>query len=69
MIAAFGFTAWISFTQSSNFSSFAFWVRLRTMVVAFAIWLLKNSPNAFICLEAFIALTTVTNAFNFRTAQ
>ena len=36
----------------------AFWLRLKMTVVAYSIWLLKNSPNAFICLLALSAFTT-----------
>ena len=64
MIAAFGFNVWICFTQSSNCSGVAFWLLLSTTTVAYSIWLLKNSPNAFICLLAFKAFTTVTSPFN-----
>jgi hypothetical protein len=62
--AAFGFNAWICFTHSSNCSGVAFWLLLKTTVVAYSIWLLKNSPNAFICLLAFNAFTTVISPFN-----
>ena len=65
MIAASWLSSCIIFTHSSNCSEVAFWLRLRTMVVACSIWLLKNSPNAFICFFAFTAFTTVTRAFNF----
>ena len=65
MTAAFWFKSCICFTQSSSFSCVTFWLRLKTTVVANSIWLLKNSPNAFICLEAFAAFTTVTSAFSF----
>ena len=65
IIAAFGFNSCICFTQLSNCSSVALWLRLKIIVVACSIWLLKNSPNAFICLLAFKAFTTVTSALSF----
>ena len=65
MIAALPFNSCICFTQSSNCSGVVLWVLLNTIVVANSIWLLKNSPKAFICLDAFFAFTTVTSAFNF----
>ena len=65
IIAALSLSSCIIFTHSSSCSAVAFWLRLRTIVVACSIWLLKNSPNAFICFFAFTAFTTVTSAFNF----
>ena len=65
IIAALGFFSRISFTTSSVCSGFTFWVRLNTITVAYSIWLLKNSPNAFICLVALAVFTTVTRPDNF----
>ena len=61
---ALGLRFWICFTQNSSCSDVAFWLRLKITVVAYSIWLLKNSPKAFICLLAFNAFTTVTSALS-----
>ncbi len=55
----------MAFTTVSVCSGFTFWVRLSTTTVAYSIWLLKNSPKAFICLVAFAVLTTVIRPFSF----
>ena len=61
--AAFGFNSWICFTQNSNCSWVAFWLRLKITVVAYSIWLLKNSPKFFRYVLHFFASTTATALF------
>ncbi len=62
-MAAWGFFPRIALATASVCSGFTFWVRLKTMTVAYSIWLLKNSPNARICFVALAVFTTVTRPF------
>ena len=65
MMVACSFFSLICATHFSSLSSFIFWVRLITMVPAFSIWLLKNSPKFFIYILHFCPSTTVTELFTF----
>ena len=60
MITALSLCLRIASTTPSNFSCVKFWVRLKIMVLAYSIWLLKNSPKFFIYILLFPASTTAT---------
>ena len=61
--AAFGFSSRMISTACSTLSAGAISVRLNTMVPAFSIWLLKNSPKFFRYILHFCASTMVTALF------
>ena len=62
-MAALGFFSRRSSTHWATLSASATSVRLKTMVPALSIWLLKNSPKFFIYILHFCASTTVTEPF------
>ena len=59
-MAAFWFSPRSSSTSCSTLAASATSVRLSTMVPAFSIWLLKNSPKFFIYIRHLAASTMVT---------
>ena len=63
-MAALGFFSRIRSTSFKTFPESTISVRLSTMVPAFSIWLLKNSPKFFIYILHLAASTMVTALFN-----
>jgi len=64
-ITAFGFFSRIISTACATLSAFATSVLLKTIIPAFSIWLLKNSPKFLIYILHFWASTTVMEPFSF----
>ena len=64
MIFAFALCPRSISTQAASFSSLILPVRLKIIVPACSIWLMKNSPKFFIYILHFKASTTATALFN-----